>query len=154
MDKNSEKFALKSRLLAECVSIMAESAKNAKAAMDDAQSNANEETGATEEKFESFREQLQRDRDMYARQYQERILNLRLLQTLDTKQTSKVGLGTVVVTDKQNFFVATSIGSLKFEKETYFVISTASPLYLAMEDKVIGESFDFRGQKHLIKDIF
>ncbi|WP_291724015.1 hypothetical protein [Bernardetia sp.] len=133
-------------------------ANDAKNAMNEAQESANEEQGSMEEKFESFRTQLQQDRDMYARQFVEAKDKLEVLSRISMqKNYSSVDLGAIVITDMgQKFFVSLSQGEIKIDGKpsSYFAISTAAPIYEMMSGKKKGETFEFRGKKVKIIDIF
>ena len=67
----TKKNDLKRQLLQECLRIQNEQISAAKTAMNEAQESANEHHGAMEDKFESFREACQIQRDMFARQLDE-----------------------------------------------------------------------------------
>lgn len=127
----------------------------AKAAMDDAQESANEHHGAMEDKFESFREACQIQRDMYAKQLDELITTMALLKRINaTKFNNDVSLGAVVQTELQNYFIGVSLGEIKLEGESYFAISGMAPLYKAMAGKASGDSFKFRDKEYKILQVF
>lgn len=156
MTDTMEKTELKKQLLEICRQKQTEAAKELKASMDEVQESANEEQGSTEEKFESFRTQLQQDRDMYARQYADAQERLEVLYRISpSKLNTSVDLGAVVITDvKQKFFISISLGEIKHETGSYFAISTAAPIYETMDGKKVGDSFEFRGRKYKITEIF
>jgi hypothetical protein len=150
---------LKKQLLDTARKKQLEIANDAKSAMNEAQESANEEKGSMEEKFESFRTQLQQDRDMYAKQFVEAKDKIEILSRISSQKiNSSVDLGAVVITDaNQKFFISISLGELKFEgnkPSSYFAISTAAPIYEVMSGKKKGESFDFRGKMIKIVDLF
>jgi hypothetical protein len=149
---------LKKQLLDAARKKQLEIANDAKSAMNEAQESANEEKGSMEEKFESFRTQLQQDRDMYAKQFVEAKDKIEILSRISTQKiNSSVDLGAVVITDaNQKFFISISLGQLKIEDKlsAYFAISTAAPIYEFMSGKKKGESFEFRGKMIKIIDLF
>ncbi|MCP4121416.1 MAG: hypothetical protein GY751_06650 [Bacteroidetes bacterium] len=65
-----------------------------------------------------------------------------------------VTLGSVVVTDKRNFFVSVSIEDFKIRRTEYFGLSQKTPLYKEMEGKTKGDSFSFKDFKYVIKDVY
>lgn len=65
-----------------------------------------------------------------------------------------VQAGSVVITDKMNFFVSTSIEEFEVEGMKVFGLSTASPVFLAMEGKKEGEVFTFKEAKYKIQEVF
>jgi len=129
-------------------------AQNAKSAMDEAQESANEQQGSMEDKFESFREACQIQRDMFAKQLDEAMTALSVLKRVVAhKQNKDVTLGSVVITDTQKFFISISLGEIQIDGDKYFAISTMSPLFKAMADKKVGDSFTFRTSTYQIKEI-
>jgi hypothetical protein len=155
METVSEKLKLKKELIDACLKIQNQLVKNAKDAMELAQESANDEKGTMGDKFESFREQCQLDRDMYAKQYQEALGLLNILNKLSIAKENEIILpGSVVLTDIQNIFVAVSIGSIKAGGQDFYAVSTLSPIYKAMTGKRKGDSFTFRDKTYKIKDTF
>lgn len=150
-----EKRFDKKGLLENCLKMQQNIVENARKAMIDAQESANEEQGGMEEKFESFREQMQQDRDMYARQYEEAVNALNLLKRVDLgKASEEVAFGSVVATDANKYFIAISLGQIVHEGETVYAISPQTPVYLAMVGKKAGDSYQFRDRKVKILDVY
>ena len=63
-------------------------------------------------------------------------------------------LGSIVVTDKLKVFLSWNLGKIPVGKDTYFVISTQAPLFDAIAGKKKGETFDFRGEKHKVLEVY
>lgn len=142
-------------MLQECTKILSAQVKAAKDAMNEAQESANEHQGAMEDKFESFRENCQIQRDMYARQLDDLITTQGLLRRINaTKVNNEVSLGAVVYTELQNYFIGVSLGEIKLNGESYFAISGLSPLFKAMAGKTTGEEFTFRDKTYKILQVF
>ena len=136
----SEKTEIKQQLLKECRKIIKDQIANAKKSMDEAQESANEHQGAIEDKFESFREACQIQRDMFAKQLEEALSRQALLnRVVATKLNKDIMLGSIVKTDAQNYFISVSIGEVKLNDEDFFVISAMSPVFKAMVNKQVGE---------------
>lgn len=155
MEMLTQELETKKQLLQECTKILNAQMKAAKDAMDEAQRSANEHQGAMEDKFESFRENCQIQRDMYARQLDELITTQSILRRVNaTKLNHDVSLGAVVFTESRKFFIGVSLGEIKLEGESYFAISGKSPLFKAMEGKAAGESFSFREKEIKILQIY
>lgn len=66
----------------------------------------------------------------------------------------EVSLGSVVVTDKMNFFVSASIEKFEVDRIEMFGLSTESPLYQEMKGKGKGDKFSFKDQEYRILDLF
>lgn len=155
MNMLTQELEMKRRLLQECISRLNVQMKAAKDAMDDAQESANEHQGAMEDKFESFREACQIQRDMYARQLDELITTMSVLKRINaTKTNHDVSLGAVVQTELQNYFIGISLGEIKIEDASYYAISGMSPLFKVMAGKSAGESFTFRDKSYKILEVF
>lgn len=146
---------VKNKIWQACLEKQKSLAATTKDAMDQAQQSANEEKGSMEEKFESFREQLIRDRDMFARKLAEHISGMDTLRQIDADRLlSKVQLGSVVITDKQKFFISIGLGEVKVDKDVFFAISVQSPLYQQMEGKQAGDTYEFRNIQSKIVSVF
>jgi hypothetical protein len=144
----------KKELLDECLKQQNKLAQTAKNAMLQAQESANEQKGTMGDKFESFREQCQIDRDMYARQYEEALKVLNVINKIDPEKNNEAAaLGAIVITDTQQFFISASLGTIKMDDQVFVAISTSSPMFQAMAGKKKSESFSFRDKKFLIKEI-
>ena len=151
----TQQTEIKQRLLKECLRIQQQQIDTAKSAMDEAQESANEQQGSMEDKFESFREAMQIQRDMFAKQLAEAVNGLAMLKRIVvTKESKDAALGAVVITDSSKYFLALSLGEIDLDGEKYFAISPVSPLGKAMIGKKEKETFEFRDKKFKIKSIF
>lgn len=151
----TQELETKKRLLQECTRMLNEQIKAAKDAMDEAQQSANEHQGAMEDKFESFRENCQIQRDMYARQLDELIRTMSIVRNINaTKINKEVSMGAVVQTELQNYYIGVSMGEIKVDGESFFAISGMSPLFKVMMGKTIGEEFTFRDKTYRILNVF
>ena len=151
----AKQIELKKQLLHECLRIQNEQINAARTAMDEAQESANEHQGAIEDKFESFREACQIQRDMFAKQLAEGLNILQILKRINVmKENSEIMLGSIVETDTQDFFVSASLGMIKVNDKNYFAISAMSPLFKEMSGKGKGDAFALRDKKYKIKNIY
>jgi hypothetical protein len=121
--------------------------------MEEAQQSAND-YGQPKDRYDSYRTQLLRKRDMFGQQLSKIMEQRTLLERLDSNKSSDtVEYGALVITDKQKIFVSVGIGKFIFEGEEFFVISPVVPFCKAMEGKKEGDTFEFRGQQFTIKKI-
>jgi hypothetical protein len=152
-DKN---LSFKHKILAECLRIQRQVVENARLAVADAQESANEGDDSTEEKlYNSYREEMQNKRDMFARHYELAMEDLNQLnQVVTSKEYLKAEFGSVVETDSGTYFIATSLGQVKVEGKTIFVVSALAPVYKAFEGKKEGQSFTFRDKTITIKKVY
>ncbi len=136
---------LKEKLLAKCIAIKEESEASTLAAMNDAQQSANE-YGAPRDRYDSFRAQMMRKRDMLAQQLSVVEEELRFLRQIKPGSISKkVESGALVELNTQTLYVLVGIGKLIIDNETFYVVSPVVPLVAAMRNMKKGESFSFRG---------
>jgi hypothetical protein len=144
----------KERLLARCIEIKEESVANIQAAMEDAQQSANE-YGAPKDRYDSFRAQLMRKRDMLAQQLSQVEEELRFLRQVKPGVAStKVEHSALVVLNSQILYVLIGLGKVIIDENTVYVVSPVVPLVEAMKNLKPGNSFSFRGQTMMIKEIY
>jgi len=153
--KITNKTEVKIDLLNSSLAIQQKKVDTALAAMQQAQESANAEKGSAEDKFESFREQMQIDRDMYAKLYDEASEVLAIIRKIDAnKINASAALGAVVLTDFQNLFISASLGQIKAGENTFVAVSLSSPIYLILAGKKKGDRFTFRDKEYKIQDVF
>lgn len=147
------KSTLKETLIKVCIDHQKNIAYNAKQAMDDVQQQANE-YGLSRDKYDCFRAQLLRKRDLFAKQYQKTLNEADILQKINPQEiVKKVQFGAVVITNKQKLFIAIGIGKVTCNDDSYYVISPKVPIYHALEDKQKGDEINFNGSKIIIEEI-
>jgi transcription elongation GreA/GreB family factor len=149
-----EKLEKKKELLNACIEHQKQSINTAQKAIASVQESVAEEKSSIEDSMESFRESLQNERDMYARQVQEGIDGLSVLNRINIVEHNTVKLGSVVKTNLHNYFVSISLGEIKADGEKYLAISTQSPLFQLLSGKKKGDTFQFRTQNIQILDVF
>lgn len=145
-------ISAKTKLLEKCIEIKEESAASTLAAMNDAQQSANE-YGAPKDRYDSFRAQLMRKRDMLAQQLSSTEEELRFLRQVKPSISNKVEAGALVALDSQLLYILVGIGKLELGGVVYYVVSPVVPLVLAMKDLKKGDSFTFRDKVMKILDI-
>ncbi|MBE9511569.1 MAG: hypothetical protein IMY71_11890 [Bacteroidetes bacterium] len=149
-----DKLTYKRKLVEKCLEQQDQNVLNAKSAMDDIQESAID-YGQPQEHYDSYKSQLLRKRDVFAKQYEQAKIERKLLEKINVEKVCKsVGFGAVVVTDDQNFFICISLGKISFNNETIFGISLKVPLYKVMGGLEKGNTFEFNGKKYQIKDIY
>lgn len=149
-----DKLAYKRKLVEKCLEQQDKNILNAKSAMDDIQESAID-YGQPQEHYDSYKSQLLRKRDVFAKQYEQAKTERKLLERIDIEKVcNSVGFGAVVVTDDKEFIICISLGKITFNNETIYGISLKVPLYKVMEGLEKGSSFEFNEKKYQIKDIF
>lgn len=144
---------LKIKLHKKCIEKQKEILENAKVAMDEAQIAANE-YGAPRDRYDSFRAQLLRKRDLHAVQLEKAMNELDFLEKLDPMSQSKVlMINTLVITNKQKFYVSVGMGKISLPEGEFYAISPQAPIYQLLKEKTTGDTVVFNGQKINILDL-
>jgi transcription elongation GreA/GreB family factor len=144
---------LKIKLLNKCREQLQGMAADFQHEMDEAQQSANE-YGAPKDRYDAYRTQLLRKRDMFAQQLAKLNTQIDVLERIDPeKKCKKVEFGALVVTDNQKLFISTGLGKIDCEGEEYYAVSPVVPIFKAMEGKKEGEEFTFNGRKSRIVKI-
>ncbi len=144
---------VKETLLAKCIEIKEESQASTLAAMNDAQQSANE-YGAPRDRYDSFRAQMMRRRDMLAQQQAVVEEELRFLRQINPESIcSNVESGALVKLNTQTLYILLGIGKLEIDEGTFYIVSPIVPLVTAMKDLKKGDSFTFRGKTLKILEI-
>jgi transcription elongation GreA/GreB family factor len=155
METIEQKKTFKKKLLEYCLQVQHQRVNTAQDVITNAQESAKEEDPGSEEKFESFRTQMQQDQDMFAKQLNDAQIGLNALRKIEVeKDVTNIQLGSVVITESQILFISINIGQVKIEDKVCFAISTESPLFRAMVGKTKGETFNFRDKPVKIVDVF
>ncbi len=144
----------KSKLLNECVKLQNKQLDNAKAAMQDLQQQANE-YGQPRDRYDSFRTQLLRKRDLFAEQLQNAIDGIDILRRIEPEiKSKKVEFGSVVITDKLNMFISIGIGKFECEGQLFFAVSTKVPVYNTIKGLAKGDTYVLNGREFKILDVY
>lgn len=143
----------KKELIAFCIAQQQQTVETAKLAMEEAQREAND-YGTPKDRYDGFRNQQLRKRDLQARQLQQALDNVAILELIDPEiLTDKIGLGAIIVTDRMTFFIAIGMGMIQLNGQQIAVISPKVPVYHALRDKTTGETFEFNHQTYKILSI-
>ncbi|MEN8224574.1 MAG: hypothetical protein ABFS05_04365 [Bacteroidota bacterium] len=146
-------LSIKKELLQACIAEIDERTDSLKKVMEEAQQSAND-YGQPKDRYDSYRAQLLRKRDMFGQQLQKILEQRMVLEKIGTeKKHTLASFGAIVITDTRKIFISVGLGKLELEGEEYFVISPAVPFFKAIEGKKPGDSFEFRNQKFSILEI-
>jgi len=144
---------LKKELLNACFDEIDDRAASLRKVMEDAQQSAND-YGQPKDRYDSYRTQLLRKRDMFGQQLFKILEQRSILEKIDPdKSSTAVEFGALVVTNNQTIFITIGLGKFSFSGHDYFVISPGVPFFRAMEGLKAGDAFEFRGQKCNILEI-
>jgi len=148
------KQELKQLLIEKCKAIHLKTIENAQIVMDEAQQSAND-YGQPKDRYDSYRAQLLRKRDMFGQQMEKSLKEIKVLEKIDVnREIDSVCFGSVVITQDQKLFISISSGKIEADGDTYFAISPLVPFYAPIKDKKKGDEFEFRGKMNKILDVF
>ncbi len=106
------------------------------------------------DKYETSREMLTAEINklgnqlIHYRKYQS------LLQQLENRTPSqKIGLGSVVITNQFNYFIAIPAGKIAVEGNTFYAIGLQSPIAQNLLGKTEKESFTFKGNSYTVLEV-
>lgn len=111
--------------------------------------------GAPKDRYDGFRNQQARKRNLYAKQLEQTMHNIRLLEAIDVDITcQQAELGAMLVTHDLIILVAAGMGLMKFREMDVAVVSTQVPLYQAFKGRKANGNFSFNGKMYSIVHIF
>jgi transcription elongation GreA/GreB family factor len=97
----------------------------------------------------------QLDRDMNARQLEEAQRDLAFVNSINPDSIfTSVQTGSIVLTEKNSFFISIGLGSTTADNQNFVLLSAASPVAKMMEGKKAGEEFSFNRTMIKILDVF
>ena len=146
---------IKGALLKACQQWVQEKITTAKTAMDEAQAAANsEEKSSAGDKYETARAMAQNERDQAAYQLAEALALEKIVKQIQvTPHSTTPSLGSLVITDKQSFFLSISAGKLEVNGQAFMAISLSSPIGKLLLQTEKGKSFTFNKQTFTVVDV-
>jgi len=122
--------------------------------MDEHQQMAND-YGAPRDRYDAFRSQMLRRRDIFAEQLQKANQEITALEMIKPEEIKKtVEFGAVVITNQQKLFVSISLGKVVVDAETYFAISPNVPLFQVLKGLKPRDTAVFNNNTIQIIDVF
>ncbi len=110
-------------------------------------SGNNESKSSMGDKYETGREMVQQELNKLNTQLAEAQKQLNALQRIDPEKVYKqVEAGSIVETATGKFFIATSIGQVEIDSNSYFVVSPVSPIAQQMLGLRAGDDFSINGR--------
>jgi len=106
------------------------------------------------DKHETGRAMLQLEREKAGNQLAEIIKVKEAFSKIDVSKTNKtVGLGSVVYTSQNNYFIAISAGQITIDKDHFYAISPNTPIGKLLVGKNASDVFSFIDIKIQIKEV-
>lgn len=152
----STKESVKQALHQQCLTIAEERIEALQQIISETQLAANNETKSSSgDKHETGRAMAQLEIEKLAIQLRE-LQNIKeKINQINPNLTGKrVVLGSVIYTDKGNFYLSASIGQVNVENTHFYAISLASPMGRELIGKNEGEQFLFNGSSYTLLAVF
>jgi transcription elongation GreA/GreB family factor len=145
----------KKLLIKACIEHVTSRITSTTGAIADLQQAANEESKSSMgDKYETGRAMAQLEIEKLSSQLADAKSQLQILQTINTDdRPNKATHGSIVVTNQGNFFVSVSAGQIKVKDISYYCVSSASPIGLALFNKMVGDEFRLNNRDYTILDI-
>jgi hypothetical protein len=106
------------------------------------------------DKYETARAMIQLENEKLSNQIHEIELNYQKLNTIKDFQTSKsISLGSIIFTDKANYYVAIAADFFEINSKVFYCISSQSPIGKLLIGKKINESIMFNDVQSTILEI-
>lgn len=134
--------------------VLADRIQHAEKAMKRAQEAANsEEKSSAGDKYETARAMGQLERDMHARQMDQALKEMQILERLPAIDNGSIQSGSLVKTSLGYYFLSIGLGKLEFDKEQCILLSAASPLGQLFVGKKVGDQIAWNKETILIEAI-
>ncbi len=151
-----EKIDRKKRLQKKCMDIIEARIANIRAAMDDAQSAANnEDKSSAGDKYETSRAMSHLEKEMQAKQLSSNMKEMESLLAIDCSTFYNAAeKGSFIKCKTISFFIAAGLGKLSFEDENIFLISPGTPLFKILCGKTTGDVIIFNKEEYTIEEVY
>ncbi len=147
---------LKQNIIKICINILQDKIQSLGLIMQELTNSANNETKSSAgDKHETARAMMQLEQEKLSRQIADLAEQKKEFDKIDFSKTyHNINQGSLVETNKGYFLIASSIGKITIEEKTVFVISSKSPLAIALAGKQKEDSVSFNGVVYVICNIY
>lgn len=138
-------FILKKTVFEFCNTYIAQRIETIAAVLKSLEESKNSESkSSVGDKYETGRAMIQLEEEKNRTQLAEALLTNSVLEAIDlSKSYNKVEIGSFVITNTGQYFIAVGIGKIMIDKELIYGISLDSPIGLVLKDKKVGDSLSF-----------
>lgn len=146
---------VKHKLFQQCVDFVDNRINNSLTAIKSAQESANTEVKSSAgDKHETGRAMAQLETEKNGIQLAEANKLRHVISLINpNKQSEKVELGALVITNNSNYYISVSIGKIMLDNKHYFGVSAVSPIAQALLHHKKGDEVIFNGRKFLIEEV-
>jgi transcription elongation GreA/GreB family factor len=114
----------------------------------------NETKSSMGDKYETSREMVQQDINNLQIQLNENTRARTSLKLISVNPHQIISLGSLVETEKGLFYIAVSLGEIRYNEKKIFVISTESPLGKTLAGKKKGDQISLNNLKQTIQNLW
>ncbi len=145
----------KKEYLNSCYKILNERKAELEQELEKVQASFNMETKSSAgDKYETSREMISQEKNKIYARLQEIEKQEQALSLINSEnKNSKIGLGSIVQTEKEEYFISISLGKVKSRSGEFLAISPASPLAQSIFGKEAGDKIVFLRKAHLIVSV-
>ena len=146
---------LKSKIISKLYDMVDIKINDAKSAIASAvESRNNESKSSAGDKYETGREMMQAEIDNNQIQLAKALIQKQEIDKINIDQKfARVLPGCLVMTNQNNYFISIAAGKIIIDETSYYAISLASPMGMALKDKVKNDTFRFQDKDYIILDI-
>ena len=139
------KTNLKLQLYSLCQHFIDQRIANAREAIKNATDSANDDTKSSAgDKHETGRAMAHLEQEKGVNQLNEALELQSVLQKINPEIISKtIQVGSVVCTDKGNFYICIPAGKIQIDNQVYFAISIGSPIGMKIKNLSKNQTFEF-----------
>ncbi len=147
---------LKHHITVYCQHYLQQKVMSLQIALKDVTEAGNNETKSTAgDKHETGRAMMQLEQEKLGKQLYELEQQLQEFNKINfTISSPAISLGSLVETNNGLFLMATSIGKIEIDQKFIFIISTQSPLAIALASKKQNDSISFNSTNYKILGIY
>lgn len=112
------------------------------------ESRNNETKSSAGDKYETGRSMMQIEEENNRNQLFQAIQVRQELMKIDPMKISKtVETGSLVETNKGNYYISIGVGKIRLDNKVYYCVSNHSPIGMKMLGKETGDEIEFNGAK-------
>lgn len=145
----------KEKLLKLCVEIAEQKVKEIQQSLNELNNSVGSESKSSAgDKHETGRAMMHLEQEQIGEQLKQAEAVLQQVLKINIQYTpNKIALGTVVKTNKSNFFIAAALGKISLGQKDYLILSPKAPLCAAMMGLKKGDTFKFNGVQYNIEEL-
>lgn len=147
---------LKQKLYQACRSFTENRISSLESAIKDIQQAANEETKSSAgDKYETGRAMAQLEIDKHRSQLVEALKMKQELSRIPVEENSQfIKTGSLIFTSRGNFYIAINAGQQHVDAQTFFTVSSASPIARKLIGLKVDDAFILNNQEFTLQKIY